>query len=278
MERSLREKQQKLAELIRPMGRVLVAFSGGVDSSFLLASCCRILETRNVLAVIGDSPTLARGELEDALGCASSLGVSTEVIATGELEDENFLRNPEDRCYYCKRELFRKLHPIALQAQIKAIVDGTNVDDVAGHRPGRRAAEEFGVLSPLAIAGFRKPDIRELSREMGLHTWNKPAMACLASRFPYGQMITQDGLHRIEQAEVILRKMGFRNVRVRDHAGLARIEVDEEDIPKLLAGRVSALLAGLGFKYITADLDGFRSGSLSPVKPTGGREGKDEFS
>ena len=264
MNPALREKQQKLEEVVRPMERVLVAFSGGVDSSFLLASCSRILGSNRVFAVIGDSPTLARRELHKAVAFASSLGLSPRIIHTGEMEDERFRENPEDRCYYCKRDLFGRIRAIAKEVRVDAILDGTNRDDTTGHRPGRRAAEELGILSPLVEAGLGKQDIRDLSKHMGLSTWNQPAMACLASRFPHGHRITKDGLGRIEKAENVLLGMGFRNVRVRDHAGLARIEVDREDIQRLLACQASSILKRLGFRYVTVDLEGFRSGSLSP--------------
>lgn len=261
---NLKIKQRNLEAILHPLGPVLVAFSGGVDSSFLLASCVEILGSENVLAVVGDSPTLARKELSAGKAFAASLGVSLLVLKTGELEDPLFIKNPVDRCYYCKRDLFSRLRAIAEERHIRSVLDGTNLDDTAAHRPGRRAAREHGILSPLAEAGLTKQDVRELSREMGLATWNKPAMACLASRFPHGDPITVEGLGRIERAEAVLKEMGFRNVRVRDHSGLARIEVDRDDIPKLLSTSASSVLLDLGFRYVTVDLEGFRSGSLSP--------------
>jgi len=261
---SLGEKRHRLEELIRSFGRVLVAFSGGVDSSFLLAFCANVRGAPNVTAVIGDSETLARRELEQARNFASAVGVSLLQIDTGELEDDRFLMNPEDRCYYCKSDLFGRLKAIALEEGVDTVVlDGTNLDDIQDHRPGRRAASELGIRSPLAEAGLTKNEVRLLSREMGLSTWDKPAMACLASRFPYGQKITRAALNRVERAEDILRQLGFSNVRVRDHDGLARIEVDQEEIPRLLTHSVDSLLKPLGFDFVTVDLEGFRSGSLN---------------
>ncbi len=263
----LHSKTEALAAMLQPCGRALVAFSGGVDSSLLLKFSVDVLGADNVLAVIGDSETLARSELEAALAFAARYGIRSRVVKTGEMADENFLANPGNRCFHCKNELFARLREVARAEGFTVIFDGTNADDLQGHRPGKKAAEANGVKSPLAEAGLSKAEIRRLSQTMGLPTWNKPAMACLASRFPYGQRITATGLRRVEQAERILRQQGFLNVRVRDHDGLARVEVDREQLPALLAADVARALKGLGFRYITVDLEGFRSGSMNEGQP-----------
>ncbi len=277
---------QRLEKIIRSMGNVLVAFSGGVDSSFLLKFAHDILGSGNVLAAIGDSVTLPRAELSAALKFTEAYGIRSTVIKTDELANSLFLANPEDRCFYCKDELFRKLLSVSEAEGIPCIVDGTNSDDLKGHRPGLRAAGAYGVRSPLAEAGLDKNSIRDLSRRMNLSTWNKPAMACLASRFPYGQTITPEALSKVEKAENILREFGFRNVRVRSHLSrlegprqerLARIEVDRHRLADLLTTDIVQELKKLGFSYVCMDLEGFRSGSMNVKtvveKPdTGGQE------
>ena len=248
------------------MGNVMVAFSGGVDSSFLLKVCHDVLGSDNVVAAIGDSPTLPRAELATALKFIETYAIKSIVVKTDELTNKLFLANHDDRCFHCKDELFAKLRAVSEAKNISYVVDGTNSDDLLGHRPGRRAAEAHGVRSPLAEAGLEKETIRLLSRNMDLPTWNKPAMACLASRFPYGQTITSEALSKVEKAEDALKALGFRNVRVRCHKQLARIEVDRHMLPDLLATDIVQEIKSFGFSYVCVDLEGFRSGSMNEGK------------
>ncbi|MBI5140735.1 MAG: ATP-dependent sacrificial sulfur transferase LarE [Nitrospirae bacterium] len=255
----------RLENILRAHSPLVVAFSGGVDSSFLLKFAFDALGRDNVLAVTGDSETLARSELCAAKAFAEQYGIRHEVIQTGETSNDDFLDNPHDRCFYCKNDLFGRLRGLADERGISHIADGTNADDVGGHRPGMKAAALHGVISPLADAELTKAQVREFSREMGLATWDKPAMACLASRIPHGSRITIERLSRVERAEAIIRAHGFANVRVRDHGDLARIEVDRDRIASLLESGIEAELKKLGFRFVTVDLEGFRSGSMSPA-------------
>lgn len=256
---------QALSNILHAHSPLVVAFSGGVDSSFLLKFAFDALGRDNVLAAIGDSETLARSELFTAKAFAEQYGIRCEVIQTGETANEDFLNNPNDRCFYCKNDLFGRLRLLADERGIPHIADGTNADDVGGHRPGMKAAALNGVVSPLAAAGLTKAQVREFSREMGLSTWDKPAMACLASRIPHGSRITIERLSRVERAEAFIRALGFANVRVRDHGDLARIEVDRARIASLLESGIEVELKKLGFRYVAVDLEGFRSGSMNPV-------------
>lgn len=248
-------------------GPVVVAFSGGVDSSVVLAVAARALGPSSVYAVTAKSPLYPRSELEWAERVASQLGVNHVVVATNELEDENFARNPPNRCYFCKKELAVKLKEVAARVGARVIVDGTNSEDLGGHRPGYLAFREEGVLSPLAELGFTKSEVRQAAKLLGLPNWDKPSMACLASRVPYGQRITPDRLRRIEEAEeAVKRIVGARQVRVRDHGDIARIEVGREE-RRLFASeevmdRVAMELKSLGWRYVTLDLEGYRSGSM----------------
>lgn len=259
----LQDKKAELESVLKRCGRAMIAFSGGVDSSFLLACASRVLGPENVTAFTGDSETLARSELVAAREFARRTGVRHLVVETLEILDENFASNPPDRCFYCKNELFRRMKEVASDHENPCLLDGTNADDLCGHRPGARAAAGHGVRSPLAEAGLAKDDIRALSREMGLPTWDKAAMACLASRIPYGTGITPEDLQMVERAEGHLKSLGFRNVRVRLYNGMARIEVDRDLITQLLSEDLVAELKKMGFRYITADLEGFRSGSMN---------------
>jgi uncharacterized protein len=244
-----------------------VAFSGGVDSSLLLKLAVDSLDSDNVLAVTVASPVHPTWEREEAESLARSLSVTHIVAETDELEDESFAGNPPDRCYICKFGRFSQLVAIAQERGFPHVLDGGIADDVQDYRPGRRAAHELGVRSPLREVGFTKREVRALSRMLGLPTWNRPSRACLASRFPYGERITHEGLRRVDRAERILLEMGIEQMRVRHHGDLARIEVLPEEFPRLMSRRdeVTGRLRDLGFVYVTLDLAGFRSGSMNEV-------------
>jgi len=263
---ALRSKYDRLKNGLAKMGRVLVAFSGGVDSALLLKTARDVLG-RNVLAVIATSETYPTREVRAARALARRLAVRTKVIHTEELRNPDFAANAPDRCYHCKRELFSALRGIAEQEGLAFVLDGANADDRSDFRPGSRAGRELGVRSPLQQAGLSKTEIRTLSRALGLPTWNKPSLACLASRFPYHTRIEPEGLRRVGRAEEFLRRLGLRQLRVRDHGSVARIEVETADFAKLLAPRARARLTRyfkkLGYTYVTLDLDGYRTGSLN---------------
>ena len=261
------QRINRLSEIIRQLGSVVVAFSGGTDSTLLLAACLRELGPDRVLAATADSPTLPRSELREAEELAAQLGARHVVIATNELGDERFACNPENRCYYCKQELFSRLRSLAEESGFAHLVYGATAADLGDHRPGMVAAQEAGAMAPLLQAGLTKQDVRDLSRQFGLPTWDKPAMACLSSRFPYGLAITEPALRQVEAAEELLRsRLGFRQVRVRHHGDVARIEVPVDDLPRLVQtvrAEVVGELLKLGYTYVTVDLEGFRSGSMN---------------
>lgn len=263
------ELLKSLLDGIRPLESVAVGFSGGVDSSVVVAAAARELGAAQVLAVTADSETLPATELDEAREIAASLGVAHTIIRTREIENESFSANPVDRCYHCKTELWEKVRILADERGLKHIADGVNVDDIGDFRPGIEAGDEAGIRHPLKDAGAGKHEVRILARELGLTNWDKPAQACLSSRFPYGCRITAEGLKRVELAEEFLRSLGFKQLRVRDHEGIARIEVPSGELGKIadVATRavITKRLKELGFSYVTLDLEGFRSGSLNEV-------------
>lgn len=260
---------QALQNILKDMGRVLIAFSGGVDSSFLLHVAGDALGKDNVLAVIAESPTYSESEVRFALEMCERLRVRRRVIKTDEFSDENFVSNPKERCYFCKKELFSKLLPIAKEENIPFVLDGSNYDDKSDFRPGTKAKEELGVRSPLMELGFRKQDIRELSKKLGLPTWDKPSYACLASRIPYGTRITEGILRKVREGEGFLRELGFKQLRVRHHGDIVRIEVDRGSIIEIMKDgmmdRISSKFEALGYIYVTLDLKGYRTGSMNEV-------------
>ncbi len=262
----LRRKWEILQRSIRDWRRVIVAYSGGVDSSLVLKVAYDVLG-EDVLGVIADSPSLPREELQAALEVARHIGARVRIIETEELDNPAYAANPTNRCYFCKATLHDALWAIARAEGYRYILDGTNADDVGDYRPGQQAARERGVRSPLLEAGLTKADVRALARYLGLPNWNKPAMACLSSRVPYGTPITRQVLRQIETAEAALHRLGFTQCRVRHHGTVARIEVPLADFPRLLAVRERVIQAvrAAGYTYVTLDLAGFRSGSGNEV-------------
>ena len=261
------EKLQRLEEVIRPLGRILVAYSGGVDSSLLLKVALDVLGRDNVEAVIASSATYPSREKADAVRFCESIGAPYSVIETDEMEDGRFVENTPQRCYICKSHLYDEILRIARQKGLPTVVEGSNVDDLRDYRPGRRAIEEKGIKSPLKEAGLTKAEIRAISLELGLPTHSKPAKACLASRIPYHTRIERETLSRIERGEALLEALGFGQVRIRCHGEVARIEVEPKELEKVFKKREAIVkgLSEMGFKYVTADLRGYRTGSLNEV-------------
>jgi len=265
---ALEKKEDKLTSLLRDFESVLVAFSGGVDSSYLLYKAAVVLGQNKVLAVTAASPLYPPEEVAAAVETASALGVKHLIIQTDELSSEDFCANPPERCYFCKTELFGLLAELAREHKIKYLLDGSNLDDTADFRPGSQAAKEMGVKSPLQEAGLTKEEIRLLSRRYGLSTWDKPAAACLASRFPYGERIDPEKLSQVDQAERFLRSMGLkRELRVRRHGSIARVEVVGSELGVILENRqiIVDYFKLLGFLYVTLDMEGFQTGSMNRV-------------
>jgi uncharacterized protein len=258
----------RLREIIVGLGSVAVAYSGGTDSSYLLAVCLDVLGPDRLLALTADSPLTPRAELADARTLAAQLGATHLVLPSDDLGNASIVANPPDRCYHCKFTRFEALLEVARTEGLAHLAHGENSDDASDYRPGSRAADQLGVRAPLREAGLTKADVRTLSRERGLPTWNKPANACLASRFPYGTSLTVEGLARVEAAEEALqRAWGLRQLRVRDHYPVARLEVPPEKIAALAEPLVRAAavekLRALGYRYVTLDLTGYRMGSLN---------------
>ena len=262
------KKLQQLQNLLKEMKSVLIALSGGVDSTFLLKVAKDTLGD-NVLAVIAQSPTYPGEEVEHARQLCQKFDVKYQVIQTEEFSDQNFVNNPKERCYFCKKELFSKLLEIAKENNIQYVLDGSNYDDKSDYRPGTVAKNELGVRSPLMELGFPKKDIRKYSKELGLPTWDKPSYACLASRIPYGTKISENILKRVGEGEEFLRSLGFKQLRVRHHDNIARIEVEEKDIPRVLdedlRDEIFNKFKALGYIYVVLDLKGYRTGSMNEV-------------
>jgi len=264
----MEERLGKLKDILKEMKSVLIAYSGGVDSTFLLKVAKDTLKNK-VVAVTATSLTYPMEEFEEAKKLAKMIGVKHIVVETNELEDPEFTSNSPQRCYYCKKELFSLLKKIAKENSIEQIADGSNADDVQDFRPGIQAACEFGVRSPLKEAGLTKSEIRLLSKKMGLPTWSKPSFACLSSRFPYGMRINKKDLLKVAEGERFLRKLGFSQVRVRHYEDTARIEVLHSEMPKLFEDGVKEKIVEkfkqLDYTYITIDLEGYRTGSMNEV-------------
>ena len=260
-------KFEALKESVGEMESVLVAFSGGVDSTFLLKVACDVLGSEKVLAVSAVSPTYPASERKEARELARDMGVHHIEIETCEMDNPSFTSNPPERCYYCKRELFQSLQRIAAQYKISFILYGANADDTGDFRPGMKAAEEMKARAPILEAGLGKEELRTLSRSLGLPTWDKPQYACLSSRIPYGTEITREALRMIEEAEGFLHRLGYKEVRVRYHGPVARIEVDGDSLTLLAAPeareRIVEELRRIGFTYVTLDLEGYRQGSMN---------------
>jgi uncharacterized protein len=262
----VRERETALAARLRALPSLIVAYSGGVDSAFLALAATRALGPR-ALCVTADSPSYPARHRAMALDIARRFGLQHEIIRTGELERPEYRANAPDRCYHCKDELYARLKALARVRGIEAVADGNNADDRADYRPGRAAAREHGVISPLDEAGLTKADIRLLSQEAGLPTWDEPASACLSSRIPYHSEVTETKLRAIEQAEDAMRALGFRVVRVRHHDTIARLELGRDEMVRALepetAAAIDRALRMLGFRYVTLDLRGYRLGSLN---------------
>ena len=267
---SLDRKAARLRQVLGGVGRLLVAYSGGVDSAFLAWAAHAVLGDQ-MLAVIADSPSLARTHLEDALAFARANAIPVEVVETRELENPAYARNDAMRCFHCKDELFTVLEQYRAAHGFDAIAYGVNTDDQGDFRPGQQAAREHQISAPLLEAGLGKAEIRQLARQAGLRVWDKPASACLSSRIEYGRAVTPEALSIVEQGENALRALGFRQFRVRHHGEIVRIEIAREELPRALttemARELTRIFKGLGFKFVTLDLEGFRSGSLNSLLP-----------
>jgi pyridinium-3,5-biscarboxylic acid mononucleotide sulfurtransferase len=265
----LSAKQRLLEESLRSLGRTLIAYSGGVDSAYL-AWVARKVVGQNALAVIADSPSLARTQLQDALAFAQEHGIAVEVIQTSEMDKPEYVRNDRQRCFHCKDELFHVMEAFAAKHRFQSIAYGVNVDDQSDFRPGQAAARQHQVAAPLLQAGLTKADIRELARAAGVRVWEKPASACLSSRIEYGRPVTLEALAAVEQGEETLRRLGFRQCRVRHHGEIARIEIAQDELSRALTPEMfrefTRVFKALGFTFVTVDTEGFRSGSMNGAK------------
>ena len=262
----LEEKLRSLHGILQNLGECLVAFSGGVDSSLLAAAAHDVLGSQ-AIAVIAKSPSLPLRELRIAEEVAQKIGIRLVTVNTYELDNPEYAANNGNRCYFCKDELFDAIERVVVETGIRYVTYGENFDDLGDTRPGRKAALEHGVMAPLKEAGFTKDDVRQLARYYDLPVWDKPAFACLSSRFPIGTQITSELLKQVEQSEDVLWSLGFRQFRIRHHGDVARIEVPKENLPDLLgvSDQIVNALKGLGYRFVTMDLAGFRSGSLSVI-------------
>lgn len=267
-----REKLVRLRSILAEMGKVAIAYSGGVDSAFLLKVAVDTLGASNVKAILAISPTYPSREYDRALETAAAIGVEVEIIHTKEIDDPKFVNNPVDRCYFCKHELFTKIAEYIESGQYTNMIDGSNMDDLSDHRPGRKALQEKKVRSPLQEAGMTKEDIRICSKELDLPTWDRDALACLSSRFPYGETIDLKKLQMVDAAENFLSDLGFRNIRARHEKNSIRIEIAPHQI-KMIADdnirlQIVSKMKELGYKYVSIDLEGYRQGSLNEtLKP-----------
>lgn len=262
----LHQKLHRLQALLREMGSVVVAYSGGIDSTVVLKVAHDQLHEK-AIGITAVSPTLPTIELETAERMAREIGARHEIAQTDQLAIDDFVKNDANRCFHCKTDLYRLLTGLRESHAVAFVVDGTNLDDLGDDRPGIKAAREWGVRSPLVEAGLSKADIRTLAKELDLSNWDKPAAACLSSRIPRGHMITLEKLHRVEDAEAVLYQEGFRHFRVRNHGDIARIEVAKDELPRLMepdrCARISGLVRALGFKFVTVDLEGYRPGGVT---------------
>jgi uncharacterized protein len=268
MRPELAQKQDKLFSLLRGFDQVMVAFSGGTDSAYLAWAAHQVLGDR-ALAITADSPSFPQSHKRDALDFVRRFGLRHEFVETSEFKNPDYARNNPDRCFHCKDELFTRLEQVGRDRGIPHVVYGVNVDDTGDFRPGQRAAKQHGVWAPLLDAALTKAEIRELSRDAGLPTWDRPASACLSSRIPYGTPVTPENVRLVENGEEALKELGFRQYRVRFHGELVRIEIAPEELDRALsldmARRLTAVFKGLGFQYVTLDLEGYRQGSLNEV-------------